>query len=315
MANGHFTIVSPGLQCTLQDLGRYKQSHLGITTGGPADKHAFTWANRLLKNEDNSTALELLCGGLTLVTNIHTTIAVTGANAPLKINDQDKNCWQSHHVQPGDEIAIGFATKGCRIYLGVAGGFQAKAQFGSCSTVIRETIGGIDGNLLSAGLRLPVAAGLPRNLYRLSSKHIPVYPSSLSVRVIVGYQASLFSNQQIAKFFASEYKVCSQCDRMGYRLTGPPIESSLSTLYSEGICLGAIQIPPDGYPIILAADRQTIGGYPKIGAALSLDLYRLMQCTQGARIRFEPITIEYAHNLLHLAHIKSNNTPLIEVDG
>lgn len=313
MANSSFNVVNPGIHSTLQDLGRFQHANLGITTGGPADKHAFYWANRLVQNNENTATIELSHGGLDLVSTTYTTIAITGADTPLKINGVAKDSWQSHHVQPDDEISIGFANKGCRIYLAVAGGFQVNPQFGSISTVIREKLGGINGNAISAGVQLPVIANQKRQLYRLAKEHIPLYSNALSLRVITGYQASQFNKIQLNKFFSSQYKVSAQNDRMGYRLTGPSINSNQSTLYSEGICLGAVQIPPDGQPIVLSVDRQTIGGYPKIGSVLSLDLYRLMQCTQQATITFNPISIELAHNLLQLDKLKSDNTSLITI--
>lgn len=313
MANSSFNVINPGIHCTLQDLGRFQYANLGITTGGPADKHAFFWANKLVNNNQNSGSLELSHGGLTIQSCTFTTIAVTGANAPLKINDVLKDSWRSHHVQPDDKISIGFANKGCRIYLAVAGGFKVSPQFGSVSTVVREKLGGINGAPICEGAQLPVIENQTRQLYRLAKEHIPLYSNALSLRIITGYQASQFNKIQLNKFFSSQYKVSAQNDRMGYRLTGPSINSNQSTLYSEGICLGAVQIPPDGQPIVLSVDRQTIGGYPKIGSVLSLDLYRLMQCTQEARVTFEPISIELAHNLLQLDKLKSDSTSLIKI--
>ncbi|RHW76572.1 biotin-dependent carboxyltransferase [Colwellia sp. RSH04] len=314
MAQNYFTVATPGILCTYQDLGRFGQGHLGLTTGGPADKSAFIWANKLVKNPINTTALELSFGGLKLIANASTTLTVTGAQAPLTINGCPKELWHSHRVNAGDTIEIGFATLGCRIYLAVAGGFLVAPQFGSVSTVLRESVGGVDGRAIAAKQLLAIAPEKRKTpLLRLSEKDIPTYSESLTLKVITGYQASLFDNYETTKFFANEYQVSSQCDRMGYRLNGAAINSSISKMYSEGICKGAIQIPPDGQPIVLANDRQTIGGYPKIGSVLSLDLNFLMQSNQGSKLSFEPISIHLAHNLLHLAHVKTNQTALVKV--
>lgn len=309
----YFDVIHPGILTTIQDLGRYGQSHLGLTSGGPADKQAFLWANRLLNNAENCPVLEVNVGGLKLIATTATTIAVTGANAPLTINGHSKDTWRSHRVNPDDEIEIGFATQGCRIYLGVVEGFVVESQFNSVSTVIREKVGGINGGALKAADRLFYESSPKRPLYALYANDIPRYANLITARVVTGYQFDLFERSELAKFFSNEYQVSAQYDRMGYRLSGPAIQSNISQLLSEGICNGAIQIPPDGQPIVLSVDRQTIGGYPKLGSVLSLDLDLLMQTSQGATVHFEPISIHYAHTLLHLAKAKYTETKLIKV--
>lgn len=312
-ANNFFTVISPGLLCTYQDLGRFGQGHLGLTTGGPADKQAFLWANRLVDNPTNTPVLELSFGGLKFTSSAATTLAVTGAHAPLTINGSPKEFWHSHRVNAGDEIEIGFATQGCRLYIAVAGGFLLEPQFGSRSTVLRENVGGADGRALCAEQILAIAPYRKVPLYYLSKKDVPTYSDSLTLQVVTGYQKALFDRYEIAKFFSNEYQVSNQFDRMGYRLSGKAIQSDVTKMYSEGICRGAIQIPPDGQPIVLSNDKQTIGGYPKIGSVLSLDLDYLMQSSQGAKVNFEPISIHLAHNLLHLAHAKFNQTVMTKV--
>ncbi|GHF83510.1 biotin-dependent carboxyltransferase family protein [Thalassotalea marina] len=307
-----FTVVKPGVLTTIQDLGRFQQAHLGITTGGPADKEAFSLANQLLNNPENAPALEVNFGDIELVANCNTTIAVTGAQAKISINGNPKANWQCHHLSTGDKLHIDFTTKGCRVYIAVSGGFSVSRQFGSASTVVREKLGGIDGEAIKAGQQLVMAQPDIRPLTKVQSHHIPNYSNEVNLRVITGYQIALFDRSQVNKFFSSVYEVSAQYDRMGYRLKGSGIKSDISTMYSEGICQGAIQIPPDGQPIVLANDRQTIGGYPKIGSVLSLDLNKLMQCTQGAKVSFEAISIHCAHNLLHLAQSKYANTSVFE---
>lgn len=311
--SSYFEVVTPGILSTFQDLGRFGQSHLGLTSGGPADKQAYLWANRLLNNSENCTVLEISYGGLKLVAKTSTTISVTGANAGLSINGDAKQTWQSHHVNSDDEIEIGYASNGCRIYLAVNEGFKVEPQFNSASTVIREKVGGTNGCAITAGELLFYKQTPKQALYALNAKDTPRYADLLSVKVVTGYQHALFERIELAKFFSSEYQISAQCNRMGYRINGPAIQSGISQLLSEGICKGAIQIPPDGQPIILSVDRQTIGGYPKLGSVLSLDLDSVMQCSQGAKINFEPISIHCAHSLLHLAKIKYTATKLIKV--
>lgn len=310
---GYFKVLHPGILSTVQDLGRYGQSHLGLTSGGPADMQACLWANRLLNNPENCPVLEVNFGGLKLIATSATTIAVTGAKAPLTINGQLKETWRSHHINADDEIEIGYATEGCRVYLAVFEGFVIEPQFSSVSTVIREKVGGVNGEALKAEDELIYKPTPRQTLYALSTQDIPHYKNTLTLQVVTGYQHAMFDPVELAKFFCNDYQVSAQCDRMGYRLNGPAIQSGISQMLSEGICKGAIQIPPDGQPIILSVDRQTIGGYPKLGSVLSLDLDRLMQANQGATIHFEPISIHYAHTVLHLAKAKYTETKLIKV--
>lgn len=307
-----FTVVKPGVLTTIQDLGRFQQAHLGITTGGPADKEAFCLANRLLNNPENAPVLEVNFGDIELLANCNTTIAITGAEAKIMINGESQAAWQCHHLSPGDKLSIHFTTKGCRVYIATCGGFIVPRHFGSASTVVREKLGGIDGEAIKVGQQLMVAQPEFRPLIKVHAHHIPKYSNQVNLRVITGYQIALFDRSQVNNFFSSTYEVSAEYDRMGYRLKGPKIHSDISAMYSEGICQGAIQIPPDGQPIVLANDRQTIGGYPKIGSVLSLDLNKLMQCTQGAKVSFEAISIHCAHNLLHLAHSKFSNTSVFE---
>ena len=305
LAKNAFRIIDPGMLTTVQDLGRFGQSHLGLTTGGPADKLAFLWANRLLGNNENDAMLEVSFGGLKLISQIDTEVCITGAKTDIKIADQQVGLWATHKVKAGDPIEFGFAVQGVKSYLAVKGGLQLHSQFNSISTVIREGIGGLDGGALQAGQELAALANQasPQQTLLLD-KDVPQYSNCVNLRLIPGYQQSLFPRLQQRRFFSGDYQVSKQWDRMGYRLDGPAIKCSQRSLLSEGISLGAVQIPPDGQPIVLMQDRQTIGGYPKIGSVLSLDLANLSQCTQGARVNFEPISMEQAHNQLCLAKFR-----------
>jgi len=151
-----------------------------------------------------------------------------------------------------------------------------------------------------------------RKRYYLPERDQPRYQHTLTVRVIPGYQQRQFSRTEQRRFFGSTYRVSERCDRMGYRLDGPAIKCEIEGMLSEGICYGAIQLPPDGQPIVLLNDRQTIGGYPKIGAALSLDAARLTQLTPGSSVHFAPISLHTAHRALHLAQRFALNRPLQE---
>ncbi len=294
------TVQQPGVLSLLQDSGRFGQHAIGLTHGGPIDPEAMFLANRLLDNPVNSTCIEVSFGGLVLEAGVDTAIACTGGDAPLSINGAGKAGWRSHAVSAGDTISIGYASLFCRSYLAVAGGFQIPPQFGSSATVVREGIGGLNGGKLNKGDRLPCPQRSEFRLQKIPEKDIPIYQTDISVRVIPGYQQQAFPKLQQRRFFSSAYTVTERADRMGYRLAGPVIECDIEGILSEGICHGAIQIPADGQPIVLLNDRQTIGGYPKIGSALSLDTARLGQLTPAAQVRFTAIDMFAAHNALAL---------------
>ncbi len=298
-----FVVKQAGMHTLIQDLGRFGAFNIGLTNGGPLDKLAFQWANRLCQNSLSATALEITVGGLELVAIAATKIAVTGAELTLSINNQKQELWRSYCVECGDVIKLGFASAGVRTYLAVAGGFQIKLSFGSSATVCRENMGGLQGTPLVDGDFLPTIQldTIDNNNFILAEQHRPSYGNEVTLRTIMSYQQQHFSAVQQRLFFSSEFTVSEHCDRMGYRLTGIEIKANIEGILSEGICHGAVQIPADGQPIVLLNDRQTIGGYPKIGAVIAIDTAKLAQLGQGAKVRFESISMEAAHNLNHLA--------------
>jgi biotin-dependent carboxylase-like uncharacterized protein len=314
--NSGFKVIQPGIFSLIEDAGRFGQHGIGLTSGGPLDREAFRWANRLCGDQQTAAAIEVTVGGLVLESQVNTTIAVTGANIPLSINKQAQALWQSHQVKVGDRIELGFASSGSRGYLAVAGGFTVEPIFNSVATVPREALGGLhrDGTALKTGDFLPCGESLSAPQVRVPNNQRPDYSTNSAVlRVVLGYQQQAFSNINKQLFFSSEYQVTESSDRMGFRLKGPAIKPTLDGILSEGICLGAIQVPADGQPIVLLNDRQTIGGYPKLGSVLSLDIGKLAQLLPGGTLRFEAISIEQAHNLLVLDQQRFANTILEKV--
>jgi biotin-dependent carboxylase-like uncharacterized protein len=292
-----FRVKQPGLLTLIQDRGRFGAFNLGLTTGGPLDSLAFDWANRLLGNDINASCLEVSFGGLCLESRVETSIVITGAKMPCKINGAEINQWQTRAVSQGDIIELGYATDGTRAYLAVAGGFNIIPSFGSSATVVREKIGGLNGDKLQVDDHLPCFPSAVAQHYYLGDEDRPQYGESAILRLVPGYQHTAFDPTQQWRFFNSEYRVSDRCDRMGFRLEGEAVHSGMAGMLSEGICHGAVQIPADGQPIVLMNDRQTIGGYPKIGSVIPLDTAKLAQLSPGATIRFESISPEYAHNL------------------
>ena len=301
-----------GVLSLLQDGGRFGYHRLGLSNGGPMDPEAFCLCNRLLQNPAGATAIEISVGGLQARILEDTYICLTGAPMALTINGEERSFWEVHPVSAGDFVKVGFAASGCRSYLGAAGGFSVKPMFGSAATVVREHIGGLCGTALRAGDEVPCARVVERRRLYLAARDQPRYQQSLTVRIIPGYQQHHFGRAEQRRFFSQPYKISENCDRMGYRLEGAAINCDIGGIQSEGICYGAIQIPPDGQPIVLLNDRQTIGGYPKIGSALSLDAARMTQLTAGCTVHFAPISPATANRALRLAQQFSRNRRLEE---
>lgn len=282
-------ILSSGPLSLVQDLGRYGYQNVGVTTGGPMDEHAYLWANRLLNNSPNDPQIEITLGQFHAEFTKPTMIAITGADMSPSINDIPIKIWQSYFVNVGDKIKLGNAKTGLRCYLAIKNGFKIQAILNSCSTVIRDRLGGLEknGKKLNDGDLLNYSETSNQIINRVPEKFIPNYsqhPQSLFV--IPSYQYELFPKDQQSIFFNSIYTVSPQIDRMGYRLSGEKIKCSQPGIISEGIALGAIQIPADGQPIVLMRDRQTIGGYPKIGCLTNESVCRLAQCQPGSKVRF-----------------------------
>jgi biotin-dependent carboxylase-like uncharacterized protein len=316
-----FKVIQPGLLSVLQDLGRYGQHNIGLTNGGPLDSEAFLWANRILKNSPNACAIEVSFGGLHLVAQTESFLCVTGAQLELSINDVVKPMWTSHKVRKEDQIKLGFSSHGCRSYLGVAGGFSIVPSFGSAATVMREKIGGLNGTKLTGDDVLPCETTKELERLSLALKDQPKYgPQNAKhgdgdtlLRLLPGYQHQNFDSLTRARFFTSQYQVTDRSDRMGMRLEGPSVACNTQNMLSEGICMGAVQVPADGQPIVLLNDRQTIGGYPKIGSVLAKDVAKLAQLRPGETVRFEAVDLFQAQTINTLAEHKFANTPLHRV--
>ncbi|KXF81836.1 5-oxoprolinase subunit C family protein [Enterovibrio coralii] len=288
-----FDVLNPGMLTLLEDSGRVGFQHLGITTGGPMDEHAFYWANRLLGNAPDTNMLEITFGQLQLKANATTSIALTGADLSATLNDKPISPWLTYAIQPNDVIALGMPKQGLRAYLAVKGGFNAPEKLGSCSTVKREKLGGLKGNgePIKQGDVLSFAPTTQHSEQRTPRWAIPDYDAPLELGVMPAYQHGSFTHDAQMTFFTSPYEVSQNIDRMGYRLSGAEVKSSLDGIISEGIAFGAIQIPNDGQPIVLMKDRQTIGGYPKIGCLSSLGAGQLSQRRPGQIVTFKPMDV------------------------
>lgn len=282
-----FEVIKPGFLALIQDLGRFGFQHMGVTTGGPMDEHAFCWANRLLGNKLNAPQLEITFGQLTLKAHENTCIALTGADLNARLNDKKVHPWRTYRVRKGDTVTFESPICGLRSYLAVIGGFEIDPKLGSVASVTREQIGGLrNGESLKVGDRLYFRSSIKQPHGVTPTWAIPDYQAPLELGVMLGYQDKEFPNTELMTLLSCEYEVSQNIDRMGYRLTGAPIRCNRDGIVSEGIAYGAIQIPQDGQPIVLMKDRQTIGGYPKVGSLSALDAGQLAQRAPGSLVRF-----------------------------
>lgn len=288
-------VETPGPLCTLQDLGRRGWRRFGIPVSGAMDPVALGVANALVGNPQDTAAVELtLIGGSFAVEGAPVRFAVAGGDFPLFIDDRPAATSCSHTLQPGQRLRIGSTRLGVRGYLAVAGGFAIEPVLDSLSTHVRSGLGGLDGKPLAAGDRLPLAAAeLSGPDMWLPPEHMP--SDHPRVRVVLGPQDDHFTARAIALFQEVDYTVSPQSDRMGYRLSGPPLEHTRGfDVISDAIVPGSIQVPGTGEPIVLMADAQTTGGYPKIATVIGADLPALGQRRPGDRLRFEAVTLEAA---------------------
>ncbi|WP_397449316.1 biotin-dependent carboxyltransferase family protein [Pseudomonas sp. NA-150] len=282
--------------CLLQDAGRFGVRHLGVTQGGALDWVSMSWANKLLGNALDAAVIEITLGGLVLVAEQDCCLALAGADLAAKLDSRPLAPWRSFFMRKGERLRFTQPITGARAYLAAPGGFDAPAVLGSCASVIREELGGLDGlgKPLAKGDRLSYT-GAAFVLHTLAHAQIPDMTDTAPLDVILGAQIGQFSGLSLFDAFNSDWTLDSRADRMGIRLLGPELAYQGKPMISEGIPLGAIQVPPDGQPIVLLNDRQTIGGYPRLGALTPLSLARLAQRLPGAVVRLKPVLQGVAH--------------------
>ncbi|MBB3773630.1 biotin-dependent carboxylase-like uncharacterized protein [Angulomicrobium tetraedrale] len=284
----------PGLFSSLQDFGRFGYQRFGISASGAMDSLAMQAANLLVGNERGEATVELTMLGLSaVVEGGPLRLALAGADMALTINGTAAEGWSAHRLAPGDRIAIGAARQGMRAYLAIAGGLDIAPTLGSLSTHSRSTIGGIDGRALRTGDRLPARGESAGPRLALPAPYRP--RGEGPIRVVLGPQDDFFTPEGIATFLSARYRVSDKVDRMGAQLEGPAIAHAGGfNIVSDGIMNGSIQVPGNGRPLILLADRQTTGGYPKIATVIGPDLWRLGQARPGDEFAFAAVTAEAA---------------------
>lgn len=288
-------VLRPGPLSLLQDAGRVGWQHLGVSPGGVQDGHAAAWANRLLGNAWGTPLLEIALGGMELRAEAEVWLALAGAEARIEVDGRVVPNWSRFALRAGQRLKIGFAASGQYLYLAAAGGFAAEPVLGSISTQVREELGGLDGAgaALVEGDLLACAGGAFACAASVPWPYRPDYRATPVLRVITGGDAVAFSEAALAAFFGQVWQLAPQSDRMGARLRGEPLVAPVRQ-WSLGVARGAIQVPPDGQPIILQADRQTMGGYPVLGWLHPLDQWRLAQCQTRQNLHFTQVSVSDA---------------------
>ncbi|WP_059040561.1 5-oxoprolinase subunit C family protein [Paenibacillus rubinfantis] len=311
-------IEKPGLLTTVQDLGRFGVQKYGVIVSGAMDAFALRLANLLVGNAEGEAGLEITLLGPVIRFEQTALISLCGGDLSPKLNGIPVPLWRTVLAPKGSTLTFGPAKLGCRAYLAVGGGIDVPVRMNSRSTYLRAGIGGYEGRSLVAGDQLSFGEMTPRGSHLLASlareaskesgafsrwavfpEILPKYAANPIVQLIPGEEYDLFQEQSQLDLWQEQFAVLPQSDRMGYRFKGRQLQMNQSKeMISSAVTMGTVQVPPDGNPIILMADRQTTGGYPKIAQVASVDLPLLAQTNLGARVRFRKITLQEAQRQL-----------------
>jgi antagonist of KipI len=299
-------VLAAGLQTTVQDLGRTGHRHLGVGVAGALDAYSLRVGNRLVGNADGAAALEITLQGPRLRFRHAARIALTGADIEAHVDGIAIPGWRPVDLPAGAELVLGPCRRGARAVLAIAGGVQVPTVLGSAGTDLRAGFGGVEGRALAAGDMLAFGSA---NVADVDAPRIakwwidpdPDLPfvSPVPIRVLPGHDATTPADA----LYASSYRVTAQSNRQGLRLQGAALTlTEPGERLSEPVVPGTVQLPPDGQPIVLLNEAQTIGGYPRIGHVIGADLPRLAQLRPGEELRFAAVDAAAAHALACAQH-------------
>ncbi|WP_248930123.1 biotin-dependent carboxyltransferase family protein [Paenibacillus hamazuiensis] len=312
------TVLRPGLHTTVQDLGRFDYRGVGVPVSGALDAFAMRVANLLAGGAEGCAVLEATMAGPALRFEQSALIALCGGELDARVDGAPVPYWRPVLVRRGSVLELGYARSGCRAYIAVAGGFAVPAVMGSASTYVRGGFGGFAGRALQAGDTLargepgPAGRALAERLaaaapgaaaawppWFVQPELLPAYGQGVTVRAIPGPELDRFDPAARDRFWSEPYRVTVRSDRMGCRLEGAELQLRQPLeMVSEAVAPGTVQVPPGGQPIVLLADCQTTGGYPRIAHVAAVDLPLLAQLKPGDTVRFRPVTVEEAEELL-----------------
>ncbi len=293
-------IVKSGMLTTVQDQGRVGYQQFGVSVSGVMDSRAAALANLLVGNDPQEAVLECTLLGPQIQFQTVNYFAVTGADLSPVLDGHPVSVYCAIRAEAGQILRFGTPRRGCRAYIAFAGGMDLPAVMGSRSTYLRAELGGFQGRKLADGDVIPFRAP-KRNLIGVYRTTYPIDTIPLKefvLRVILGPQDDYFTAHGLETFFSQTYTVTPESDRMGCRLDGPEIRhKTASDIISDGIAFGAIQVPSSGKPIIMLADRQSVGGYTKIANVITADLRLLAQLKPGDHVRFKEVSVHYGQSL------------------
>lgn len=310
-------IISSGLLTTIQDLGRHGYQKEGIIVSGAMDTFALRAANLLVGNNEAEAGIEVTLMGPKILFEERQLISITGGDLSPMIDGEPVKVWRPLRVEAGSLLEFGSPRSGCRAYIAVAGGFDIPKVMGSASTYLHAGFGGLHGKPLQVGDILPIKE-LPEKmepfLHSLSSSQSKnqgsqtswsvdsslyfTYQEPQPIRVLKGPEYGLFSELSQQNFWHMAYQVTAQSDRMGYRLLGTRLALSKPTeILSSAVTFGTVQVPAEGNPIVLMADHQTTGGYPRIAQVISADFSKLAQLSPRNKLQFKEVSLEEAQAL------------------
>jgi biotin-dependent carboxylase-like uncharacterized protein len=315
-------VLAPGLHTTVQDLGRIGYQDIGVPVSGALDGFSLRLANALVGNRPGAAALEILVGGPTLEVAADTVrIALVGSGASLVIAGQTVAAGRSISLSRGEAVRVMVDGQSMCCYLAVEGGIAVPLVLGSASTYVRAGLGGLDGRLLRPNDIVPWAVERAPERVELRLPRPPDAARDQLIRIILGPQQEYFADEAGAALCSAQYCVSTNADRMGMRLDGPPLRHRQGwDIVSDAIVTGAIQVPGSGQPILLLADHQTTGGYPKIATVISADLPVVGRRRPGDALRFVGVSIEEAEELCRegehrLAELVAALEPVPEASG
>ena len=284
------TIIRSGMLTTVQDLGRWGYQNLGVPVGGPMDVYSHRLANLMVGNGPSAAALEVTLVGPELQADANVVCAITGARFELFVNDAPVPAAGVMRIPPGGRLRFGSRLAGARATLAVRGGFDVPAVFGSRATHLVSRMGPFDGRPVATGSVLPIGGAGMRDLGP-AGPPLPLPEGGARLRVVMGPHDDMFTTGARETLVKTRYVITAQSNRMGYRLEGAALSHAASAdILSDATPIGSLQVPASGQPILLMADRQTTGGYPKIATVIAADLPVAGQLAPGDWVEFSPVS-------------------------
>ncbi len=282
------TVLDGGLFTTIQDKGRIGFRKYGVPASGVIDIRSYTLANKLVGNSNENPVLECTLKGGKFRFENRSLFSITGATMRVSLNGKEISINRSIIAESGDELELGFAKRGCRSYLAIRGNLILDQLMGSYSTYTIGRFGGFNGRTLKEG-DIITWNSLDNEFKTQEAKkeEIPYFSSKLSVRIMIGPEWDWLDQAVKDAFLHAQFEVSSQSNRMGVKLSGETVNAPVQQMISSPVIPGIVQLPPNGQPIILMADGQTIGGYPRIAKVLDEDLWRLGQVKAKDKVKFE----------------------------